>query len=177
MSFYRALCKSTVLVLVLQLVACSPVLDWRELRVAETPFRLLLPCRAHAQDRTIQLAGQPVLWRLHVCSAGDHTFGVAWADLRNPALVGLGLKELFAAAAANVAASSDTGQAVRVPGATPHAGSQQAMLTGRRSDGRAIQMQVAVFAYGTAVFQVTVLGPSIGAEISDPLMDSLRFQP
>lgn len=177
MPFHRALTWPLVLFLGLPLTACSPALNWREVRVAETPLQLLMPCRPHAQDRTIQLAGQPVLWRLLVCSAGEHTFGVAWADMGNPTQVEPALTSLLAAAGANVAALTDSAKPLRVPGATPHVGSQQVHLAGRRSDGQAVQMQLALFTFGTAVFQVTALGPSMPSAISEPLMDSLRFQP
>lgn len=162
---------------VLLLVACSPVLDWRDVKLAQTPLRLQLPCRAVAQERSIQLAGQRVQWHLMACSSGELTFGVAWADLGNPLLVSLALQELLAVAGTNMAASIDAAKPLLVPGATPHAASRQALLTGRRSDGQAVQMHLAVFTYGTAVFQVTALGPAVNTEVVGPLMDSLRFQP
>ena len=71
MSLIRALSRPLVFAFGLQLLACAPALNWREVTVAETPLRLQLPCRAHAQERTLQLAGQRVLWRMLVCSAGD----------------------------------------------------------------------------------------------------------
>lgn len=164
-------------VFVLPLLACSPALDWRDVKLAQTPLRLQLPCRAVAQERSVQLAGQRVQWHLLACSSGEHTFGVAWADLGNPVLVSPALQELLTAAGTNVAASIDAAKPLLVPGATPHAASRQALLTGRRTDGQAVQMHLAVFSYGTAVFQVTALGPSVKTEVVGPLMDSLRFQP
>ncbi len=177
MPFDRALTGPLVVACIAPLLACAPALDWREVRVAETPLRLLMPCRPHAQDRTIELAGQRVLWRLLVCSTGDHTFGVAWADMSSPTQVGPALAGLLAAAGANVAAVTDAATPLHVPGATPHAGSRQVLLAGRRSDGQVVQMQLALFTFGTAVFQVTALGPSVSQATSEPLMDSLRFQP
>lgn len=177
MSLNHALGWSLVFAFVLPLLACSPALDWRDVKLAQTPLRLQLPCRAVAQERRIQLAGQRVQWHLQTCSSGEHTFGVAWADLGNPLLVSLALQELLTAARSNVAASGDAAKPLLVPGATPHAASRQTLLTGRRADGQAVQMHLAVFTYGTAVFQVTALGPSVKTEVVGPLMDSLRFQP
>ena len=177
MPFARALNGTLILAFLLPLLACVPALDWREVRVAQTPLRLLMPCRPHAQDRTIQLAGQTVQWRLLVCSTGDHSVGVAWADMGDPAQVGPALTGLLAAAGANLGAAIPSAAPLRVPGATPHAGSQQVLLAGRRSDGQPVQMQLALFTFGTLVFQVTALGPSVTTDLSEPLMDSLRFQP
>ena len=177
MPFARALNGTLIFALMLPLLACAPALEWREVRVAQTPLRLLMPCRPHAQDRTIQLAGQPVQWRLLVCSTGDHSVGVGWADMGSPAQVGPALTGLLAAAGANLGAATPSATPLRVPGATPHAGSQQVRVVGRRSDGQPVQMQLALFTFGTSVFQVTAMGPSVTTDLTEPLMDSLRFQP
>ena len=175
MPLIRALTEPFLFVLLL--VACSPALDWRDVKLAHTPLRLQLPCRAVAQERSIQMVGQRVQWHLMACSSGELTFGVAWADLGNPVLVSPALQELLTAAGTNLAASIDATKPLLVRGATPHAASRQALLTGRRADGQAVQMHLAVFTYGTAVFQVTALGPAVNTEVVDTLMDSLRFQP
>ncbi len=177
MPLIRARSGPFLLSVALILGACTPTLDWREVRVADTPLRLMLPCRSHAQERTIQLAGQAVRWHLLVCSAGDHTFGVGWGDLGSPTWVGPALAEIVVSSGAHVLASTVSAKPLRVPGATPHAGSQQVLLVGRRGDGRAVQMQLAVFTFGTTVFQVTALGPIVTPELRSTLLESLRIQP
>jgi hypothetical protein len=177
MPLIRSRSRLLLLFLALAASACTPTLDWREVNVADTPLRLMLPCRAQQQERTIVLAGQSVRWRLLVCSAGSHTFGVGWGDLGNPLVVGPALAELLVASGTHVSASTDAAKPLLVPGATPHAGSQQVLLLGRRADGQPAQMELALFTFGTTVFQVTVLGPSVTSEQATPLMDSLRIQP
>jgi hypothetical protein len=92
-------------------------------------------------------------------------------------VVGPALTELLVSSAAHVSASTDSAKPLRVPGATPHAGSQQVLLVGHRGDGQAVQMQLALFTFGTAVFQVSALGSSVTSELANPLLDSLRIQP
>jgi len=62
-----------------------------------------------------------------------------------------------------------------VPGATPHAAAVRTRLAGHLPTGEALQMQVAVFAHGTRVFQATVLGASVADELAETYFSSIRF--
>jgi hypothetical protein len=64
-----------------------------------------------------------------------------------------------------------------VPGATPHEASVRVVLAGVRPDGQAVEMQLAVFAHGTRVFQATVLGPQATGEDAASFFSNLRFLP
>ena len=48
-------------------------------------------------------------------------------------------------------------------------------LQGRLPDGRAVQMQLAVFARGTQVFQATVLGDAVPDDAAETFFASLRL--
>jgi hypothetical protein len=48
-------------------------------------------------------------------------------------------------------------------------------LQGRLPDGRAAMEQVAVFAYGTQVYQATVLGEQLPEEAVDTFFGALRL--
>ena len=157
------------------LAACTPALDWRDLRPEGGALRLQLPCRPTSQHRDVRLAGQPVNLALHACAAGGQTWGLAVADVADPARVGPALADLAAAAAANVGAAATQAVARRVPGATPNAASQRQRLVGRLPDGRAVQMELAVFVRGTVVYQATVLGEQVPAEAAETFFASLRL--
>jgi hypothetical protein len=162
----------------LVLAACSPALDWREVRPEGSGAVLLFPCRPVAQERRLPLAGQPVQLKLLACSAGGQTWGLAQADLGDPALLGLALAQLRAAAAANIGATAaGSPLALQVPGATPHDGSARVRLAGRLPGGAAAQMQVAVFTRGTQVYQATALGEALGEEAAETFFSSIRFPP
>jgi hypothetical protein len=162
----------------LGLLACAPALDWRDVRPAGSAALLLLPCRPVAQQRPLMLAGHPVQMHLQACSAGGQTWGLAYADVNDPARLGPALTELQAAAAANIGASLPAAAAaLQVPGSTPHAGSARVKLTGRMPDGAAVQMQVAVFCRGTVAFQATALGPHLDGEAAETFFASIRFAP
>lgn len=174
------------LVAVVSLLACTPVLDWREVRSPDSPLQALFPCKPTAQERRVRLANQVVRMTLLACEAGGQTWGLAHADLPDPALLAGAQAEWLAAAAANIApaAAADAARGaatqtlpLAVSGATPHAASGRRALAGQRPDGLGVQMQVAVFVYGSRVHQATVLGKAVPAEAADTFYAGLRFKP
>lgn len=163
------------LALVAGLAACAPALDWRDTRPEGSALQLQFPCKPSAQRRDVPMAGQRVNLALHACAAGGQTWGLAVADVGDPARVGPALAELAQAAAVNLGAPAGQPMALKIPGATPNPASTRLRLQGRLPDGRAVQMQVAVFARGTQVFQATVLGEAVADDAADTFFDSLRM--
>ncbi len=160
----------------LALTACAPALDWREARSADGSVQVLFPCKPQLHERRVSLAGAPVKLSLMACDSGGLTWGLASADLADPARHAQALDELAAAAGANVGAQPRR-EALQVPGAMAHAGSRRLVLAGHRPDGQPVHVQVAVFAHGTRVFQATVLGERLAAEQADGFIGSLRVAP
>ena len=172
----RAL-KAAVVVACVGLGGCSPALDWREVRPSGTRLLALLPCKAVGQERQVQLAGRAVLLSLYACAAGGRTWGLAHADVVDPALLRAAMDEWRAAAVTNIGAGSPRVLPLRVPGATPHEASARVVLAGTRPDGQAVEMQLAVFPHGTRVFQATVLGPHATGEDAANFFSNLRIAP
>jgi hypothetical protein len=160
----------------LALTSCTPGLDWREFRPeGASALQLLYPCKPDGHARQLNLAGQPVRLTLHACRADGATWGLAWADVGDPARVAPALQALRQAFEANVAASASVPSAGwRVPGATPQPASGHWTLQGRLPEGGVIHGEVAVFAHGTRVFQATVLSERARAEDAATFMGSLR---
>ena len=159
------------------LVACSPTLDWREVRPGGSGVQLLMPCKPDSHERRLSLAGQPVRLSLHACSAGDQTWSRAFADVGDPSRLGQVMQQLVQTAGANIAAAAAQATPLRVRGATPHSASQTVVYRGHLPDGRSVQMQVSVFAYGTHAFQATVLGAALPGDAVQTFMESIRFAP
>jgi hypothetical protein len=157
------------------LAACAPVLDWRELRPEGSSLAVLMPCKPDRRARNVSLAATQVRLVLYACSAGDVTWGVAFADIGDPARVGPALDELRASAAQNLGAAEASVLPLRVEGATPNPASQRVQLAGHLPDGRAAIEQIAVFAKGTRVFQAVALGRKLEAEAVATFFDSLRL--
>lgn len=173
----RSPAGAAVLGVLVLLAACSPALDWREVRPAGSQLQLLFPCKPVQQARRVTLAGQTVRLVLQVCNAGEQTWALAHADLGDPTHLGPALTELLNSAAANLGAAPGTPQPLQVAGATPHEASARWRFSGQLPDGVAVVEEVAVFAYGTRVYQATALGPQLPPELAQTFMGSLRVVP
>ena len=163
------------------LAGCTPTLDWREVRPPGSQLLLLFPCKPGVQQRQVPLAGQPVLLTLHACAAGGQTWGLAMADVADPARVAPSLAGFSAVAATNISAALSGPAPAAVPfavrGATPNPGSQRLLLKGKLPDGTQVTLHAAVFSHGTQVFQASVLGEHVSAEAANAYFDALRVQP
>ena len=159
---------------VLLLQACSPTLDWREVRPEGSGAQAMFPCKPSSMAREVMLGGAKVRLSLHACRAGDVTWAMAWADMVDPARVGPALDELRQAAASNVGATESRSMPLQVPGATPSPGSARLVLRGRMPDGREAFEQVAVFSRGTRVYQATAVAEREPGEALEPFFAGLR---
>lgn len=175
-SSFRTRAQAAGLVACAGLLGCAPALDWRDTRPEGSALQLQFPCRPTTQRRDLPLAGVRVNLALHACAAGSQTWGLAVADVAEPARVGPALAELAAAAASKLGAAAGQPLALKVPGATPNAASLRLRLQGRLPDGKAVQMQLAVFARGTQVFQATVLGDTVPDAAAETFFASLRLR-
>ena len=169
--------RATLLVgiAVLATAACAPALDWREVRPEASDVQALMPCRPQHAERRVPLAGQAVKMHLESCSAGGLTWGLAYADLGDPARVGNGLAALQASAAGNIGAPPVEPERQAVPGSTPQPRSGRSVLQGRSPEGKPVQMHVLVFARGTTVFQASAVGEAVSAEAAQTFFSSVRF--
>ena len=157
------------------LAACSPTLDWRQVRPEGWGLVASWPCRPTLQVRPVALAGPAVELGLLSCSAGDHRFAVASADVADPARVGPALQALGAAAQANVQGVIESERAAVVPGMTPQPAARWWRVQGRLPDGQPVREQVLVFAQGMRVFQATLVGPLADDALAQSFFDSIEL--
>lgn len=169
-----------VLVLVLALAsmaACSPSLDWRQVRPEGWGLVAAWPCRPSTQVRKVALAGSAVELGLMVCSAGPHSFAIASADMADPARVGPALVALGEAARANVQGVVEFERAAAVAGMTPQPAARWWQLRGQLPDGQPVREQVLVFAHGMRVFQATLVGPLADETLGKAFFDAIELPP
>jgi hypothetical protein len=161
--------------LALVLAGCAPTLDWREVRVGAAESVSLFPCKPSAHAREVSLGQQRVKLTLHACQAGGATWGLAWADVTDPAQVAPALRALLESARANLGEARVQARPFNAKGQTPHPAAGRWALQGRYPDGQAVSGHVAVFSRGTVVFQATVLGVADPSEPADTFLAGLRF--
>jgi hypothetical protein len=156
-------------------IACSPTLDWRELRPEGSGIAVSFPCKPDRHARTLAVAGHPVRMEMLVCSAGGATYALSFADLPEPVAVVPALAELRAVAVANIAAPPSPLLDLRVPGMTPNVQAGRIAVSGRLPDGAAVQEQAAFFAKGLRVYQASVIGAHLGGEAAETFLTALKL--
>ena len=161
--------------LFLATAACSPTLDWREIRPQDSGLTLLFPCKPASHAREVRLDGSPRQMVLYACEAGDSTFALSQVAVSDPREVDPALDAMRAAAAANVQAGSPTAQDFVVPGATPSGRAGRLDAAGRLPGGDAGQLAAVFFVRGTSLFQATVFGRRLDREAVDTYFSGLKL--
>ncbi len=155
--------------------ACTPALDWREVRLDGGLLTALFPCKPLDQTRDASLLERRLAMHLQSCQAADANFAVSYADVGDPADVAPALARMQAALAANLGAAPTARLPYRVAGMTPGEQSVRLRLRGRLPDGTGAEGQAVFFARGTRIYQAVVLGRRADAEAADTFFDSLRL--
>jgi len=155
---------------------CYPALDWRDVRPEGAGLTALFPCRPKSQTRSVPLAGGAVRMTLWSCSADGMTFALGHAEVGDPARVPDALLQLGQSLAANVGAGEVRSAPLQLPAMTPMPQARRFWLEGRLPDSTPVQEQAAVFARGSRVYQVAVLGPAVDAAAT-VFFDGLRLAP
>jgi hypothetical protein len=159
--------------------ACTPALDWREVRDGNAGVVALFPCRPDRVERRVSLGGQPVSMRLLSCSAQGMTFAVGHVEFADPRRTGPALADLRAALLTNVAA----GEAEPVlpslerwqpPGSTAQPQAGRLAFAGRLPDGAPVRVTAAWFAHGLGAWQASVVGPAPDPAAVRTFFDGMR---
>lgn len=167
------------------LSACSPALDWRELRPAEAHgLRAMFPCQPDLVTRTVSLPGmaQPLPMQMWSCQTGETTWALSRVQVKEVTDVGPTLAALARVMQDNLQAASQMAGgttpvsvtplgAVQVPGMTPQPQAKGWRFQARRVDGwgRPLDMSVTAwhFAHGLQIFQASVSRP-VGSSGTEP---------
>lgn len=162
--------------LLLLLVACNPVFNWREVRPDNTALSLLLPCKPDKAQRSVPLGGRPTELSMLGCDAGDATFAVAVATLDDAAQAAAVLAGWQTATLANLkAAGGGQTSPLKLAGADALPPAVLVRASGQRADGRAVQSQAAYFSQGRQVFQAVIYASQIDPEVAETFFASLKL--
>lgn len=156
-------------------LGCSPTLDWRSVVLPDTQLVTELPCRPARFQRDVTVAGVPLKLFMLSCEAAGVTYGVATAEVGDPARVDAVLFALRDSAATAIRSSEVAPGALNMRGVTPFSGNSSATLHGQRPDGEKIEESIRVFARGTRVFQASAVGVTLPAAALGPFEDGLHF--
>jgi hypothetical protein len=157
------------------MLGCSPTLDWREVRPEGSAALLLFPCKPRSQVRVASLAASRVVMTMVACNVGDVTYALSYAELGDPSRVTDALVELRSALVANVDASEVHSAAFEWAGMTPNPQAMLIRVRGHLPDGTLVQEKAALFARGTRVYQVAMLGARLDEVAAGAFFESLSL--
>jgi hypothetical protein len=165
-----------LLLLATALAACSPPLDWREVRSADVAgAAALFPCKPTKEARRVRLADTDPEMTLLACDADGALWALSHADVADPAKVAAALDQLSTAAMRNIGAAAPASAPVALQGMTPNPSAVRLRAQGVRPDGTKVRVDTAVFAKGTHVYQATVLASRPDATAADTFLTSVRW--
>jgi hypothetical protein len=168
------------------LPACSPALDWREVRPANASGLVArFPCKPQAHERSLALpgmAGGTLRMHLVACQADGVTWAVSYFTAASPTQRAQALAALREALWHNTASAAPA-QARRrllgdaaIPGATPHPDATVWHMQGQRplstSQMQPVQLKAWHFSHGMAVFQASASAEALRAD--DPRLEAFE---
>ncbi len=176
----RISCAAPLLAALL-LAACTPALNWRELRLPPTTALALLPCKPDHTERSVPLGGVPTKLVVDGCEAGGATFALMVAQL--PA--GQAPDEVLAgwqqATLTNMHASGTTErQPFRPARGLPLVHAQRLSAQGQQADGKPIAAQAvwtarAAEGGGTELLHAVIYASKLQPEVTQTFFDGIRW--
>lgn len=155
---------------------CSPTLNWREIRLASTPLKLMLPCKPDQGSRKMPIAGVEVDMHMSGCEADGILFAIAWVEVKEASQTGIALAQWQSAMLANMQATTTRLADFSPKGAAESPKGVRVTATGHRQDGRAVLAQGAWFVRGTQVFHAVMYADKLNPDAADAFFSGLEFQ-
>jgi len=158
-------------------VACTPTLDWREIRPEGGALIAMFPCRPDRHVRDVTLAGVRTRMNLMVCEAGGNTFALAWIDVPGAAGTSAALADLRRLAAEHIGAPSPGTAPLRLIGSTPDPQAAELRLQGRLPDGAEVHERAVFFAHGQRAYQASAIGRRLDEAAAQEFVAGLKLLP
>lgn len=157
------------------LQGCSPTLNWRDVRVENTPLVALFPCKSDTGSRVIPIGTLNVTISMSGCTAGDAIFTVAHADVADVAHVAAALAQWKVATLGAMRAQSASELPLHIKGASPMPPSIAVRANGWRPDGSAVAAQAVWFAKGSRIFQAVIYANAVSPAEAETYFSGLRL--
>jgi hypothetical protein len=160
------------------LSACSPTLNWREVRMEGTALVAMMPCKPDRVVRTVPFVGgvERSLTML-TCEAGGGTFAITMADMGDASQTTLALAQWDAATRAHLRMGKSAEQAMSPAGASPNAQAKVVVgMMGLQTGKEAMRAHMAYFAKGSQIFQAVLYAPvNMGTEAVETFLTGLAL--
>jgi hypothetical protein len=163
-----------VFALLAALTACSPTLNWRELRPDGGGLVVLFPCRPTTESRTIDLEGQGLAMTVWVCEVAGSHYALSRLDAGDPDRARRAEAMLHQAAARTLGASAPA-VSIETPDGLKGATAQRLGLAGQTSGGVSVRQQLLTFRAEGTVYQATVFGTQLSEQGVDGFFSGIRL--
>ncbi len=161
--------------LVVLLPACSPTLNWREVRLVGGELKALLPCKPDQADRRQNIAGRELELRMLGCEAGGALYALSVVELGDAAHASAVQAQWQASLLGTLQASTSASSPWALKGAALSLAPLQLSAQGLRPDGRPLAARAVWFARGTRLYHAVVYADRIGNEMSEPFFSGLEL--
>ena len=159
----------------LALTACSPSLNWREVRASQGELKVMLPCKPDQGSRKQTLAGLELEVHMSGCEAGGALFAVSSVSLYDPTRALAVQLQWQAAMLENMRAGTSASSPYRIRGATPLLEPVRLKAQGQDPAGRGVSVEGVWFAHGARLYHAAIYAERIGAEMSEPFFGGLEL--
>ena len=160
----------------LALTACSPALNWREVRLEPSALVAMLPCKSDQGTRSVTLAGQNLSMHMMGCEADSATFAVSYADLPDATQAAAVQAQWQTAMLGNMRATQNLQSPLNIKGVVGATGAVQLQAQGTQPDGRAVVAQGVWFIRGAQVFHAVMYAAKLNPEAADAFFTGFRLQ-
>jgi hypothetical protein len=172
LSFPLALCC-------LALPACTPRLDWREVRGPDAPFVVLLPAKPASHTRPVNLDGMQIDMTMTAAEVDGVTFAVGSASLADRSKANAALQAIKTALIRNIGGTLRREKALPASADTPAAIEIEALGAAAANTGGRPRLLAARFmAKDERIYQVLAVGPqpAMTRETLDTFFDSFKLR-
>ena len=160
----------------LALTACSPALNWREVRLEPSALVAMLPCKPDQGARAVSLAGQNLSMHMMGCEADSTTFAVSYVDLPDATQAATVQAQWQTAMLGNMRATQNLQSPLNIKGVVGATGAVQLQAQGTQPDGRAVVAQGVWFIRGAQVFHAVMYAAKLNPEAADAFFTGFRLQ-
>ena len=160
--------------LALALAACSPSLNWREVRPVGG-LKALLPCKPDQGSRRQSLAGREIEVQMVGCEAAGALYAVSVAELGDARHALAVQVQWQANLLGNMQATASTSSAWSLKGANALLEPVRLKARGLRPDGQPVAAEAVWFAHGTRLYHAVIYADRISTEMSEPFFSGLEL--
>lgn len=155
------------------LSACTPALNWREVRL--DALAAMLPCKPDRGTRSVQLAGHALTMDMAGCEAGGALFAVSHVRSTDAASTNATVAAWRASALANMHATAvqDNVELPSFQGAVPQS---VVRAQGARPDGSPVHAHLVWFTVGPDTYHAAVYASHLSADMTEPFFSELRVR-